>query len=76
MTIITTIIKGSYPFKIRDTLKLLMPIMFNKYWFITAYMGLYALSPLINMVITKITKNQFKALIKINFVIFVIIVFY
>ena len=73
MTIITTIIKGSYPFKIRDTLKLLMPIMFNKYWFITAYMGLYTLSPLINMVITKITKNQFKALIKINFVIFIII---
>lgn len=73
MTLVTTLIKGAYPFKIKDTIKLLMPIVFNKYWFITAYMGLYVISPLINKIVLKLTKKKFNMLIKINFIVFIVI---
>ena len=73
MAIITALFKGAYPLGFKDTVRLLMPIIFNKYWFITAYMGLYMLSPIINKVLLGITKKQFRALIAIGFVLFMIL---
>jgi len=39
------------------------PIFSGQYWFITAYIALYLMSPIINSVIKKLTKNQFKYLL-------------
>ena len=40
-----------------------LPIFSGQYWFISAYIALYFLAPIINLVMNKLTKNQFKYLL-------------
>ena len=39
------------------------PIIFNAYWFMTAYIGMYILSTFINKLIINLNKNEFKLLL-------------
>lgn len=60
--IITTIL---YTFNlvqinIIDIIKSIMPIVFGKYWFITAYVGMYICFPFINNFIKNISKDKYK----------------
>ena len=41
----------------------IFPVMSGQYWFISAYIALYLLAPIINITLNKINKNQFKFLI-------------
>lgn len=41
----------------------LFPVTSGQYWFITAYIALYLITPIISIVINKLTKNQFKYLL-------------
>lgn len=45
------------------TFESIFPVLTEKYWFITAYITLYFLAPVINIGLNKLTKNQFKYLI-------------
>lgn len=45
------------------TFESIFPVLTEKYWFITAYITLYFFSPIINIGLNKLTKNQFKYLI-------------
>lgn len=49
--------RDSYPYEN------LLPILSGQYWFITAYIALYLISPILSMIIKKLTKNQFKYLL-------------
>ena len=42
------------------TFETIFPVLTEKYWFITAYITLYFLAPIINIGLNKLTKNQFK----------------
>ena len=39
------------------------PIITARYWFITSYIGLYMISPFLNMILQKLTKKQYKYLV-------------
>lgn len=43
-----------------DALAFLFPITFGEYWFISAYIALYFLLPIINILLNKLTQRQFK----------------
>lgn len=45
-------------FSIKDLVKSIIPVISNNYWFITCYVGLYLLSPVINMCISKLEQKQ------------------
>lgn len=56
-----------------DLLKSFLPILFNRYWFATAYVILYFLSPYINKIIDNIDKSSYIKLLIILTVIIVIL---
>jgi surface polysaccharide O-acyltransferase-like enzyme len=64
---------GSEPFEIVSLVKMIFPFIFNQYWYFTMYLIVYLLSPFINIVIDKMSRNQYKVLILIGLVIFTII---
>ena len=49
------------------------PITLGHYWFITAYIALYFIAPLLNYFVKKLTKNQFKYLIIVMTILYGII---
>lgn len=51
----------------------LFPTIFAKYWFITGYVFLYLLSPLINKFVKSLSKKQFDYTIILLFIVFVLI---
>ncbi len=51
----------------------LFPIIFNKYWFITAYVLLYIFSPYINKLIKNLTKLEYQKLLLLSLLIYSII---
>lgn len=44
---------------IRSIVSAILPISYNEYWFISAYMGMYILSPAINLFALGLTRKQF-----------------
>lgn len=53
----------------KEILQSLFPIIFRQYWFFNIYLALYLLSPILNYLISKLSKEQFK---KINIILFLI----
>lgn len=51
----------------------LLPILFGEYWFVTIYVGLYILSPFLNMGLSAFDKNSLRRLIVVLFVLFSLI---
>lgn len=60
-------------FSPKDLIKSLFPIIYNQYWFATSYVGLYIFIPFINKLIKNMNEFQYKLLIIIGMIIFVII---
>jgi len=54
-------------------ISLIFPIITKKYWFITAYLLVYILSPYCNKLINKLTKREFQKFLLINLVIWCLI---
>ena len=50
-------------FSITQTLYSFFPTITARYWFMTAYIGLYMLSPFLNMFLQRLTKKQFQYLV-------------
>ncbi|MGY3703559.1 hypothetical protein BW731_09260 [Vagococcus martis] len=53
-----------------DLINSMFPILFNRYWFMTAYLQLYLLIPLINIALNKITEINYVRFMTLFFVIF------
>lgn len=51
-------------------LKLVSPFSHGDYWFITTYIYLYLISPILNIVINNINKTNYKRLLALLFIIF------
>jgi len=56
-----------------DIFKTLMPINYDDYWFISTYLLLYISTPLLNILINNLSKNQHKLTIIIMFLILAIL---
>lgn len=52
------IIKDNHLFTIEEYLAIFLPISYKEYWFISAYFGLYLMSPILNILIKHINKKQ------------------
>lgn len=52
------------------------PILFAQYWFVTAYLGMYILSPFVNILIYHLSKRQYALLLAILFTMFSLIPLY
>ncbi|MBQ8247491.1 MAG: acyltransferase [Lachnospiraceae bacterium] len=72
---ISTIFIGSGLIEYADKLVLhaLFPLTYSTWWFATAYIVLYLLSPFINVLIENLSKEQYKKLIVLTTVLFSII---
>ena len=50
---------GVVPFNWHELMKEATPLLSNSYWFVTSYIILMVLSPLLSMVLDKVTKTQY-----------------
>ncbi len=60
-------------FSVKKLIKSFFPILTNQYWFMTAYMGLYILSPFVNKLVNNLSKKEYTVLLLILTVLFSII---
>ena len=63
VSIIFKIDTGLTFISIKDYFLMFFPIILNKYWFITAYLLVYCLSPFLNILINKMSQIEYKRLI-------------
>ncbi len=70
MCLISILIKENVG--IKGIIKSFMPISSGLYWFATVYVALYTLAPFINILVNRISKNQYKILLIILFLYLVI----
>lgn len=54
---------GFFDLSIRGLVAQFLPILSFKYWFVTQYVGLIALSPLINILVNNLSKQQYRMLL-------------
>ncbi|MGN0213208.1 MAG: acyltransferase family protein [Muribaculaceae bacterium] len=54
---------GYFDLSIRGVVAQFLPILSNKYWFVTQYVGLIALSPIINILVNNLSKQQYRVLL-------------
>lgn len=64
---------GLSEFGIKASIKTLFPITFNAWWFASTYFVLYLLHPFINMLLQKLNKNTYQALIAMQVIFWCII---
>ena len=64
---------GTIPITKLEIFQELLPIDMRDYWYINCYLVLYIISPYLNILIKKITQQQYRKLIIIGFYIFSII---
>lgn len=58
------------PFDMSSFIAAVFPVLSCEYWFVTMYVGMIALSPFLNKLLTGLTRRQFQLLICILFVLF------
>lgn len=62
------VISGRVQLNFKEIIKIIFPISFNMYWFITIYIILYVLMPFVNRYANKVNKEQYQKLLFILFV--------
>lgn len=55
-------------FNIKSLIKSLLPISYNMYWFATCYVGMYLLSPIVNLTIRNMNRKQHRNLLILLFI--------
>ena len=58
---------------IEELVSMFLPILRGRYWFFTAYFVVMLISPVLNLVIRSLTKNQFRLFLAVLFLIFGVI---
>lgn len=61
---------GWHSFDIKKDIGAFLPIISIQYWFISTYVVLYIISPLLNISIDSISSNTFKKILIVGFIIF------
>ena len=61
---------GWVPLTLGNLTKTLLPVSGNQYWFARVYLGLYLLTPFLNLFIKHINKKQYQALLVTSVVLF------
>lgn len=56
-------ITGVVPFTWHDLLKEATPLLSNSYWFVTSYLILMVLSPLLSFMLNRVSKNQYRIIL-------------
>jgi hypothetical protein len=67
------VIFGLHQISIRQDILMLFPVVTKTYWFITVYFVLCFLAPYLNKLAANLSKEEFKRLLKISFLLFVIL---
>ena len=67
---IITVILGIHEVNIKKDILILFPIITKRYWYITVYFVLCLISPLLNIIIENISKNQFRLILLVSFILF------
>lgn len=65
-----SVIVNNDAFLFSDFAKALLPFSSREYWFITDYIGLYVLSPFINILLKNLDKKQFQKFILVGLILF------
>jgi surface polysaccharide O-acyltransferase-like enzyme len=45
---------------LRDIVHAILPVRYQTYWFVTAYVGMYILSPYLNRLVRQLSKNEYQ----------------
>lgn len=67
------IVTGTHLLQVKTDILFFIPIITKRNWFVTTYVILYLLSPVLNFVIEKLNKKQFQSLILLMVIIFYVI---
>lgn len=71
--LIITLLIGTFTITKLEIFQEILPIDIRNYWFVNCYLVLYILSPYLNVLIKKMTQQQYRKLIIIGFFLFSII---
>lgn len=66
-------VTGMHLLQVKTDILFLLPIITKRNWFVTTYVVLYLISPILNFVIEKFSKKQFQSLIVLMVIIFYIL---
>ena len=69
---ILMVVTKQLPFSVKTLFCACLPVLNNEYWFVTSYLVMYCISPLLNIIIENIQKKQFEQLLAILTFVFVI----
>ena len=64
------ILTNQIDFSLNSLVKVIMPISGNQYWFARVYLGLYILSPFLNILIKSLNQKQFQCLLVVLTILF------
>ena len=62
-----------YQYSFENILEVFFPVVFREYWFITAYIVLVLISPILNIFIKNVSKTSFKAILLVMVCMWIII---
>ena len=66
------VISGSIDFSVIQFIKVLLPISFDRYWFIRVYLYMYMCSPFLNLLLMRLSKKNFLMLFALGWILMVI----
>ena len=70
ITLVTFIIKGSEAVSLKELIRYSLPVITKRYWYFSAYTGVFFFVPLLNKLARTLSKRQFTGAIILLFVIF------
>lgn len=67
------VVVGVLPFSLKMVVRSVLPVSFNAYWFVTAYIGMFLFSPFINVMVSRLSMRQYMFLLAAGSVVFTLI---
>lgn len=67
------VVIGAVPFSLKATIKVLLPFIQQRYWFMTTYLLMYCLIPLLNVAIGSMSKKQYQIALGLFFVVYIVL---
>lgn len=67
------LLSGKYEFSLNETIRSIFPTIFSKYWFFTAYIVFFLLSPFINKLLKSLSQNEYRLFLGSMFLVWSVI---
>lgn len=61
------------PYSAEQLLQVFLPTVYNEYWFFTAYLILFLLSPFLNLLLDRLTRQQFQTMLLVMSLLWVLL---